>query len=76
MTLLLSFSCLHSELSASGLSKLSDAELQKGIDANLQAMIESFAGRLAMLENLIKRRVNVKTHAYLADGRKIYIRIR
>jgi hypothetical protein len=57
-------------------SSLSDAELQRGIDANLQAMTESFAGRLAMLENMIKRRVNVKTTAYLADGRKIYIRIR
>lgn len=55
-------------------SKLSEEQIQAGINANLQAMIETFVGRLTMLEQIVGRKVDVKFNATLTDGRKFHVR--
>lgn len=57
-------------------SNLSDEELQRGIDANIEAMTQAFVGRLTMLQQLTKRTIAVKVKADMVDGRSIYIRVR
>lgn len=57
-------------------SSLTAEQVQNGIDANLQAMMESFVGRHAMLEKVVNQKVDVQVNAKLKDGRKLHIRIR
>lgn len=57
-------------------TSLTAEQIQTGIDANLQAMMESFVGRHSMLEKVVDRKVDVLVNAKLKDGRKLHIRIR
>lgn len=56
-------------------SKLSPEDQQRGIDANLKAMVDQFVGRLVVLEELLKREIDVKVNAKMVDGRRVHFRI-
>ena len=57
-------------------SKLSNEQLQSGIDINMHNMVQEFVKQLKVLEQVVDRQVDVAVNAKLVDGRKIHIRIR
>jgi hypothetical protein len=59
-------------------SKLSNAQLQSGIDRNMHDMVQDFVNQLKVLEQVVGRQVDVAVNAKLSDstGRKIHIRVR
>ena len=56
-------------------NKLSPEQLQSGIEATLQAAIKQFLGRVIVLEQFIKKPVDIKFNTKLTDGRKLHIRL-
>jgi hypothetical protein len=57
-------------------SKMSNEQLQAGINAVTHNMTQKYFAELRQLEQIIGRQVNVGINAKLPDGRKIHIRVR
>lgn len=57
-------------------SELSNAQIQMGIDINMTKMTQRFVSELTILEDVVKRQIDVRVNAKMPDGRKVHIRIR
>ena len=57
-------------------SKLSNEQLQMGIDMNMHNMMQKFVAELKILEGIVGRQVDVRVNAKLPDGRRIHVRVR
>ena len=58
------------------LKSMSNEQLQAGINANLEGMINDFVSRLKVLEKITGRTIDVRSNAKIWDGRKLHIRIK
>ena len=58
------------------LKSLSNEQLQAGINANLEGMVNDFVSRLKLLESMTGRTIDVRSNAKIWDGRKLHIRIK
>lgn len=57
-------------------SELTNEQIQMGIDINMTKMTQKFVSELTILEDIVKRQIDVRVNAKLPDGRAVHIRIR